>query len=203
MPSNPRPLAALLLVPLLVLCISIDAAAARRNKKDKPKANPIVEFIKQNGIDLSKPVKAVRISGSASTEDGPRAVMKVFAIKDIRKESHETENDARLREYVEETNKVNKAIIVRLVTFVREGRVIDSGKTTKVADLDIYMEDGSSFLVRVGEDFSHIIFEKVVWKPKNPFSSDPVKKERKVLSFVSPDLTKAIKLILVPQDKSE
>jgi len=181
----------LLLIVFLVIGISYEGFAWGKKKsgskktKTKKVSNEITDFLKKNGVDLKKTVKAISVTGQENLENGPRSVMKVIAIRD---------------ELSKGANKLSADAIKSIVAFIMEGEVVESGDTEKVADLEIFLEDGSSFKVLVGEAFSQIIFEKIIKKPKNPFSKEPVEKKVDVLSFSSPKLTKAIKLILKPKE---
>ena len=169
---------------LLIAGTFWEADAKRRKKKNKEQSNPVIIFLEENGIDIDKKVVAIQVTGQQLLAEGPRAVMKVIAIRGGLSEG---------------TRKRSADVIRTVIAFIVDGTVIETGDTEKVADLEIFFEDGSSFKVLIGEDFSQIVFEKIIKQPENPFSNEPVEKEVKVLSFISEGLTKSVKIILEPK----
>ena len=176
--------------------------------KKSPSANnenPIVNFLKDNGIVIEKKVVAIRVTGNESTPEGPRAVMKVIAIKDEpntkRKfASKEEERAVKMNAmFIKGANKLSADVIRTVIGSIVEGIEVKDGDTKKVADVEIYFDDGSLFNLVVGEDFSQIVCEKILWKPENPFSKEPVQKSINTLSFTSSNLLKSIEAILEPK----
>ncbi len=175
---------AIIFAALLLASITYESYGKRKRRAP----NPIIEFLRENGVDLDKKVVLIRVTAKQLSGEVPRAVMKVIAIRDG---------------LTEGAKKFNADVIKTVVAAIVNGTVIETGDTPKIADLEIFLEDGSSFKVFVGENFSQIVFEKITSAPENPFSSEPVEKEVEMLSFVSPELTKSIKIILQPKDVGE
>jgi hypothetical protein len=179
----------------LTAALSMDAGGWGRKKTDKTRdrgkgkgkevTSPVVKFLKDNGIDLDKKVVALRVTGEHAVGHVPRAVMKVIAIHDS---------------LPDKLNALSAIQIKNIVGFIVAGKVVEKGDTVKVATVEVYLDDGSSFNVTVGQDFSQIVFEKIISKPENPFSKEPVEKEVKLLSFVSPGMVAYIRdQILAPK----
>ena len=191
---------------LLLTCISPNAECKPKKKTPENSDNPIIVFLKQNGVSLEKKVIAIQVTGQEPTEKGQVAVMKLISIKDepnIKKmkfSSREEEEAAKKSlEFIKGVNRLSANVIKTVVASIISGTVIKDGDTSKVADLQVFLEDRSSFNVVVGEDFSQIVFEKIISKPENPFSKEPAEKSIKTLSFISPDLLKSVRLILEPK----
>ena len=171
---------------VLLLSMVISDAYGKRSK-DKS-SNPVISFLKENGVDLDKKVVAIRVSGQQLAETGPRSVVKIVAIREG---------------LTEGAKKMNTEVIKTVIAAIKGGTVIDTGETPKVADLEVFLEDGSSFNVIIGETFSQIVFERIIKEPENPFSSEPAEKEVEVLSFVSLELAESVKVILQPKEEKE
>ena len=181
------------------------------NPKSKRKTaskddNPIIVFLKENNMDLSKKVVAIQVTGFAQSDKGQIAVMKLISIKEEpnlkkMKFANKQEEEAAKKSlaFIKGVNKLNSKVIKTVVDSIITGTVIKDGDTAKVADLQVFFEDSSSFNVVVGEEFSQIVFEKIIKKPENPFTNEPVEKSVKILSFISPNLLKSVQLILEPK----
>ena len=179
-----RVIAVICMVLLLSMVIS-DAFGKPRKEKS---SNPVINFLEENGVDLDKKVVAIRVSGHQLSETGPRSVVKIIAIREG---------------LTEGAKKMNTEVIKTVIASIKGGTIIDTGETSKVADLEVFLEDGSSFKVIIGETFSQIVFERIIKEPENPFSSEPPEKEVKVLSFVSLELSESIRVILQPKEEKE
>jgi hypothetical protein len=195
----------ILLTAVFFLSIAINDAICKPKKNpSKNSDNQIITFLKENGIDLSKKVIAIQVTGLEPTEEGPRAVMKIISINDkLLEKKPKTEAEKTSVEFIKGTNKYSADVIKTVVVSIVGGTVVKDGDTPKVADVQVFMENGDSFNVMVGEDFSQIVFETILWKPENPFSSEPVKKSVKTLSFTSPDLLKSVQEILKPKGSDD
>ena len=175
-------------VTCMVLLLSIVTPDAYGKKRKSKSSNPIVSFLEENGVDLDKKVVAIRVSGQQLVETGPRSVIKVIAIREG---------------LAEGVRKMNTQVIKTVIAAIKGGTIIDTGEASKVADLEVFFEDGSSFNVIIGETFSQIVFERIIKEPENPFSKEPAEKEVKLLSFTSLELTESIKVILQPKEEKE
>ncbi len=154
---------------LLAISIPHNAKARRGRKKKKKTAKtvkastPVLRFLKENGVNLDQKVVAIRVSGNDNSSETPRAVVKHIALRDGDPKG---------------ARKGSGEIIRTVITYLGTGEVVETGDTEKVADLEVFLKDGSSFKVLVGEDFSQLVFDK------------------NVLSFKSEGLTKSVKIIL-------
>lgn len=189
-------------VAFLIVTAFQDADCKQKKKNPAVSDNPIIQFLKENGIDMSKKVVAIQVTGQESTENGPRAVMKLIALKDepnLNRRFANKEEEKAVRKnaaFIKGANKLSADVIKTIVASIVGGTVIKDGDTKKFADVQVFLEDGSSFNVLVGEDFSQIVFEKILSKPENPFSKEPVEKSFKTLSFTSLNMLKSTQVIL-------
>lgn len=193
----------------VLLLTTTESPCANPKSKQKTSSkddNPIIVFLKENGMDLSKKVVAIQVTGLEQNDKGQIAVMKLISIKEEpnlkkMKFANKQEEEAAKKSlaFIKGVNKQNSKVIKTVVDSIIIGTVIKDGDTAKVADLQVFLEDSSSFNVVVGEEFSQIVFEKIIKKPENPFSNEPVEKSIKILSFTSPNLLKSVQLILEPK----
>jgi hypothetical protein len=179
-----------------------DADCKPKKKSPSASDNPIIQFLKENGVDIGKKVVAIQVTGQEFTDNGPRAVMKLIALKDepnLKRRFASREEEEAVKKnaaFIRGANKLSADVIKTIVASIVGGTIIKDGDTKKFADIQVFLEDGSSFNVFVGEDFSQIVFEKILNKPENPFSKEPVEKSIKTLSFTSLNLLKSAQVIL-------